>query len=232
MKKKTIGIFLLVLLVVGSVILGYLLWQNKRKAEERENTITTIENMKQETGATANTELYEIGKEYDGREVLVVKPELEYQVAWAGLIKKELPTYEELDSLLEQQPKKTGVWIETDSRERVMQLLKDSTKVEYEINQEGYLSIKGSKEQANEQDKIIIKAIEGKKTFLLAVTGSCYQIDNMTGEILLYPFERMDAYQTYETFSSQDTMLIFLTQNKENKLKSQEIVNDLVSLLQ
>ena len=85
MKNKTIVIILIILLIV---ILGVtILVSNKKQEEQQQAETEKIEEIKNETGATADTNIYEIGTDFDGREVLYVKAEVQMQTVWAGIDK-------------------------------------------------------------------------------------------------------------------------------------------------
>ena len=71
---------------------------DKNDIQYQENV--TIEELKEQTSINGNNEIYEIGQEYDGRKVLTVKADIKYKVAFAGIIKKATPKYEELDEIL------------------------------------------------------------------------------------------------------------------------------------
>ena len=42
----------------------------------------------------------------------------------------------------------------------------------------------------------------------------------------------MDKYQTYEYFNSENQYIIFITENKNNQLSSEEILNSVISLFE
>ena len=71
---------------------------DKNQISFQENV--TVNELKEEIGATGDAEIYETQTEYDGRKVLTVKAGLKYKVAFAGMMKKAKPNMEELDTLL------------------------------------------------------------------------------------------------------------------------------------
>ena len=87
----------------------------KNSDEENEK----VENITAEQGSTVNTKIYQISTEYDGREVAIVKPSIQFKVAIAGAIKKAKPEFDEIDELLKKAPTHTGIWINSSSRELV-----------------------------------------------------------------------------------------------------------------
>ena len=68
-KKALIGILILALVIILAIAV-FVIIKQKKKTEE--DNIETIENLKEETGATANTDIYQVGQEYDGREILEI----------------------------------------------------------------------------------------------------------------------------------------------------------------
>ena len=60
----------------------------------------------------------------------------------------------------------------------------------------------------------------------------CYIVDDITGEILDYSFEDMDKYQTFEYFEDENKKIIFITENKSNQLKENEIIESLLNILE
>lgn len=148
------------------------------------------------------------------------------------MIKKTIPSFEELDKILEQNlPKYSGIWIEQDSRNKILKLLNNSEKnnSKYSINNEGYLEIV-EKNSQTDYDKKIENTIKGKKQYILDVSSVCYIVDDVTGEILDYNFENIDKYQTYEYFEDGDKNIIFINQNTNKQLTDSEIINSIMEI--
>lgn len=163
---------------------------------------------------------------------MTVKANVKYKVALAGMIKKTQPSFEELDKILEQKsPKYRGIWIEQNSRDKLLKLFNSSEKInsKYSINNEGYLEIVEKNFQTN-YDKKIENAINGEKQYILDISSVCYIVDDVTGEILDYNFENMDKYQTYEYFKDGDKNIIFINQNTDNQLASSEIIDSIIEI--
>ncbi len=95
----------------------------------------------------------------------------------------------------------------------------------------GYLRIRESKVE-NENDKKIQQAISGNKLYIIDISSTCYIVDDITGEILDYCFEKLDKHQTYEYFSDLDKYIIFITENKDNLLKNSEILDSVLALFE
>lgn len=252
MKKNkkiliTICILAIFLIVLGTIVF---IFNSKKDDENYANEIinniyteldkndiqyqenVTIEDLKNQTSITGNDEIYEIGQEYDGRNVLTVKANVKYKVAFAGMIKKTAPKFEELDQILEQNlPKYTGIWIEPNSRENILNLFNNSqnTNSQYTINKDGYLEIT-QKNSQTESDKKIENAINGRRQYILDLSSICYIVDDVTGEILDYNFENLDRYQTYEYFEDEDKSIVFINQNTHSQLSDLEILNSIIEI--
>ena len=122
---------------------------NKTQQENSDNNTTPenakeIESMKNEINATGTTDIYQIEEEYDGRKILQVKPNIQFDVDLAGIIKKSKPEENELSDLLRQAPTKNGVWVSEQSRERFSELLRNNNIENFTISDEGYLQINNS----------------------------------------------------------------------------------------
>ena len=89
-----------------------------------------VESLKNEYRMTGETDLYNIETEYDGRKVLTIKSNINYKVAFCGMIKKSKPSFKEIDSLFSKNsPQKTGIWIEECSREKILDFLNNNEKI-------------------------------------------------------------------------------------------------------
>lgn len=191
--------------------------------EEQEKIKEMINNQ----GIEANANIYEIGTEYDGREVLVLKPEIQYQVALAGLLKKGKPEPSELDEILEKAPKHTGIWVEEDSRTGVLKILKKITNGDYEIDEEGFL-IQKENWRKNKYDKKIEKILSESKLYIIAIKSTTYLVDEVTGEIQEYPFEEMDPYDEYEYFESNEKKMFIISENEKGKINQEEVFKNIL----
>lgn len=203
---------------------------DKNQIAYQENV--TVDEIKNETGATGNSNIYEIQQEYDGRNVVTVKANIKYKVAFAGMIKNSKPKVEELDEILSKNiPKKNGIWIKEQSRDKILEIFNnDKVNSKYIIDDNGYLKIQDKNNQ-NDIDKKIEKAINGNKQYIIDVSSICYIVDDITGEILDYNFENMDKYQTYEYFKDENKFIIFINENTKNQLTKMEIFDSVIEML-
>ena len=243
MEKRLIQI-ILGIIILAFIILGIVCFtkndttKNKIDAvyeELKKDSITydenaDIEELKQEYKITGVTELYEIQTEYDGRKVLAIKEDENYKVAFAGLIKKSKPDFSETTEIFEQKhPTKTGIWIEAESRERILNYLNNTLESTYTIDEKGYLNI--SNLQKSNNDDIIKSLINGNKQYILSINSVIYYIDPLTGEIMDNPYEEFDYAQTYSYFKNENKMMIFITENKNNHLSNEEIFESIIELV-
>lgn len=245
--KKKIIIFTVILLII-LIVISILLFNKRTKTSDNQNNFeqygeqvdknqmeyqsdVTVEELKNEIGATGNTDIYEVEQEYDGRSVITVKPSIKYKVAFAGMIKNAKPSMSELDNIVnERLPNKAGIWVEEKSRDKILELFNNGdVNSKYLIDDDGYLKIDSKKNQ-NDNDKKIEKIINGKKQYILDISSVCYIVDNITGEILDYNFENMDKYQTYEYFEDGDKYIVFVTKNSNNVLTNLEIFKSIINL--
>lgn len=199
---------------------------NKNEIQYQENA--SVDELKKETGLTADSSLYEVNTEYDGRKVLNIKASIQYKIAFSGLIKQQKPELKDADDILQKNhPDKNGIWIEKNSRELILEIIKGNTKSEYEIDSQGYLKIKSKKEQ-NDNDKKIERWISSDKKIILAKSNIYYQVDEVTGEVTEYPFEQLDPYQTYDQIKSDNNIIIVITSNNKKYLNNNEILQDVL----
>lgn len=205
---------------------------DKNQVSYQENV--NIDELKQDAGKTGNSDIYEVQTEYDGRKTLQVKAGLKYKVAFAGMIKNSKPSSSELDDIYSKNiPSNTGIWIETHSRNKILEYFNNTGLFEskYEVDSNGYLKVVDDS-NFNENDSKIKNIINGEKQFILDVSSVCYIVDDISGDFLDYNFEKMDKYQTYEYFEDDDKMIVFINENKSNQMSDMEIFESVVNLLE
>lgn len=248
MKTKKKKIILVTILLIILIIILILIFNKRIQKDNNQNNFEqygeqvdknqieyqpnlTVEEIKNEIGATGNTDIYEVEQEYDGRNILAVKPSIKYKVAFSGMIKNAKPSMNELDNIVEEKlPHKTGIWVEEKSRDKILEIFNDGdVNSKYLIDDDGYLKI-DRKNNQNDNDKKIDKIIKGKKQYILDISSVCYIVDDITGEILDYNFENMDKYQTYEYFEDKDKYIVFVTENSNNVLTNLEIFKSIINL--
>ena len=214
--KKIIIILICIILLTSFILLKYF---NKLKNKTYININTskeTIEKIKNETGASAKTELYGIVKEYDGREVLVIKPEIQFKTVLAGILKNAKPTIDEANNVNLNNFQQKGIWISKDSREKFIEILKKCNINNFKIDEEGYLRI--VEISNNEYAKELEELTKQNQLLIIDIKGTCYIRDEMTGEIIEYPFKDMDLLQVCEKFEMINSKIIEITTNEINSI--------------
>lgn len=189
--------------------------------------VVEIENMKNEINATGNTDIYYVDEEYDGREILQVKPDVQFDVDLAGIIKNSKPEENEINELVGKAPTNNGVWISEQSRESFSNLLKNNNITDFNISDEGYLQIDNSRN--NDMANKLVNMINSDRLYIINMTGIAYERDYISGEITEYPFEDMDPYQAIEPYQKDDKIILELTTNKMKELTENEILDAVTS---
>lgn len=248
MKKKTLIIIVAVIAVIAltvAVIYFVTSKNSKENADEIKTDISdfevidesnnasnnevTVESLKQELGAEADSSMYEVTDDGDGRKVLAIKPSLEYSVAMAGILNNQKKfDKNEVESIMKNAPEKNGIWISENARKKFTKIINQFTNSEYYVDNNGYLQ--EQKVKNNKYTKLINNLINGNKLYSIDINDKCYVLDEMTGEIQENPFEEMDPYQTYEYFENNEKMAIILSTNKAGVLTNNEIIESFLEL--
>ena len=226
-NKRVIIIVLCIAIVVATIII-IINRRNNRDLEQNQisninEDANTIEEIKNEINATADTNMYQIEQEYDGRKIIQIKPNIQYETVLAGILKNSMPKEEEIKILLENRPIKSGVWISKQSREKFIKILKDNNIKGYEIDKEGYLV---RKEEIN--NETLKKAINSNKLYILDISGKCYDRDDISGEIVEYPFEEMEPDQVLEIYNIENSAILEITTNSRGILSNKEILDEIL----
>lgn len=205
--------------------------QDGEEVQNVEDNTQKVEDVKQNLGMTGNNELYEVQTGDNSTQIVTIKANVKYKVAFAGMMKKGIPTIEESEKILqEKHPKQNGIWIYEQDREKFLKLLKGITKSKYEVDENGYLKIVDKSSQ-NNIDKKLEKAINDEKIVIIRISSLCYIVDQVTGEILDYNFEKMDKYQTYEYFRDKDKTIIFINENTSKQMETKEIMESVIEII-
>ena len=230
MKKNKIIVSIIILIFI-IMFIDVVCHEKSDDIPQLEAHSETIQHVKEETGMTAKDELYDVQVEYDGRKVLKIKPEIQYKIAFTGIIKKDTPKLEEIDNVFNNYyPNDKGIWIESNSREKFEKMLKENLNNQYEISDNGFLEII-KENNPTQLDISLKKMIESNRTYLITISGIYYEADIVTGEILDNFYEDMDPYQATKAVGEKDNIIIFLSTNSAKKLRSEEILQELTSYL-
>lgn len=237
MKKKFIVCILVAVMIIGIVaILVNLSFQ--REKENEKNTTNeidiydkeTIHEIKEEINATADTDMYQIQEEYDGRQILQIKPSIQFQTVLAGILKNGQPSENEIQDLLKNKPTQEGIWIAKQSRESFLNLLKDNGINSCAINEQGYLYV--TEENEKEEAKKWKEAMHTNQLYIIDVSGVSYTRDDFSGEIVEYPFEKMEPHQAIDVYQEGNVTILEITTNEKGILSKQEILQDVLLNMQ
>lgn len=231
-KRNRILIIVVIVVIVISLVLFKLNSQNNQDKEKQIANEVDIYNqevineIKDEMNATADTDMYQIEEEYDGRQILQIKPSIQFETVLAGILKNGQPLENEIQDLLKDKPSQKGIWIAKQSRDAFLKLLKDTAISGFSINEEGYLYV--TEENDKEETKKIKEAIESNRLYIIDVSGTSYTRDEFSGEIIEYPFERMDPNQAVDVYQEGDIAILEVTTNEKGNLSKQEILEDIL----
>ena len=240
MKKRNKIIIIIAIIIIVLIVIGILIFRNKannQNNESNENNITQeqitdkndaniINQIKSQINATADTDMYQVEDEYDGRHTIQIKPSIQFNTVLAGILKQNIPAEDEIDSLLENKPSRNGIWISNKSREKFIKILKDNNIYNYDIDNDGYLYRK--EENDTENSKKLNNTINSDRLYIIDISGSCYIRDDLSGEIVEYPFERMDPYQVLEIYTYENSTILEITENSKQKVTNQEILETIL----
>lgn len=198
--------------------------------EKEENVIENdnpeeIESIKNEINSTADSNIYYVTEETDGRKILQIKPKVQFQVDLAGIMKNSKPEEKEIESLNKKVPNKTGIWISEQSRDKFIDLLNKNNIDNLSIKKDGYLKV--DKTSENEIAKNLEKMIKSDKLYIINITGIAYERDYISGEIVEYPFEDMDPEQVVEFYENGNKKILEITTNKKQELLDKEILEEI-----
>ena len=180
-----------------------------------------IERIKETINAKGKTDIYQIETEHDGRKIIQIKPEVQFDVDLAGILKDGKPEEDEIKKILEKRPIGKGIWVSEQSREQFIKILKNNNLNNFSVNDNGFLEIKDE----NISDSIakeLKNMIESERQYIINIKGKSYQRDYISGEIVEYPFEEMDPQQVVEIYEKDIDIILELTQNK--KITDKEIL--------
>lgn len=231
--KNNKKILIIVIFFTIAILLSIIVAIEKNKNIKKDSIATidkydieTIEQVKEDTNASADTEMYEIVEEYDGRKIVQIRPNIQFDTVLAGILKNDKPEENEIQNLIQKSPKKSGIWISEKSRNQILKLLEENSIIQFEVDNEGYLK---STEESSKDDYITIqRAIQSDKIYIIDISGKSYIRDDFTGEIVEYPFEEMDPDQILEVYNNENSTIIELTTNSGKNITSHDILTDVL----
>lgn len=220
-KKNNIFMWIGILGIISLIVIAVIVFYNPFEKEETVKNVedktdkNVINEIKSKINATGDSNIYQIEEEYDGRKILQIKPNIQFETALAGILKGEKPSKEEVQELLQNRPTKSGIWISKSSRDKFLKLLQDNGINEYRIQEDGYLSYNNS--------------IYGDKLYVIDISGTSYVRDEISGEIVEYPFEKMEPYQILDIYNNESSVILEVTTNEKGKLSNQEILKEILA---
>ncbi len=225
--KKVILIFLLTIIILFIFTMPKFKIATKDEIYSESKEENEIQELKKQLGITGQDEIYSISKEFDNTKTIKIKPEVQYITAMAGVIQQKKPQYLEIKELETKLINQKGIWVSKNSRKEFLDVLKSITKGKYTINEQGYL-VQQESNKMNKYDEKIKKILNGKNSISIDINSTCYILDEVTGEIVEYPFEDMDPYMPYEYFEDKNKMLYIITRNKHKKSNYQDIISEII----
>jgi len=223
MNKKTIIISIAILLIIICIVLVIAMIirnnnnnANNINAEDSINNENILDNEDIEEQNTVNTNqvidqnIFEVQKEYDGREILNIKPEVQYKTVLAGILKDRKPTIEEVNNVDLSKFSKGGIWVSETSRDKFIKILKECGVQNFNIDSGGYLYKTEGKSNI-EYSNALEKLAKSNKLTIIDIKGKCYIRDEVSGEVVEYPFEEMDPGQACEIFETKGSRIFVIT---------------------
>lgn len=190
------------------------------------NDQNIIAEIKNQINSTADTNIYQVEDEYDGRHTIQIKPNIQYNTVLAGILKGSIPADNEINTILENEPNKTGIWISNKSQTKFLNILKNNDLGNFDINEDGYLYQKQEKD--TEKSKKLDNIIKSDKLFIIDISGTCYTRDDLSGGIIEYPFEKMDPKQVLDIYQNDKNIILEITTNTKGKLSDEEILDTII----
>lgn len=249
MKKRKIVITIAIIFIIISIfcIARYIIVNNKNEIQNKENNQTEnwdnqysevdkndinynntadVDKLKEQMGLTASSDIYEISEEFDGRKTLNVKATILYKTAFAGIVNQEKPEIENLDKVFEEKyPSRSGIWISERARDKILKILNENLQTKYSIDNDGYLNIVDKSKQ-NEKDKKIEQTIKSNKKTILDICDFDYEVDNVSGEIVEYPFSQLG--DIIDIVRDNDDKIVVISESKIKNINGNEIVETLI----
>ena len=249
MKKRKLVITIAIIFIIISIfcIARYIIVNNKNEIQNKENNQTEnwdnqysevdkndinynntadVDKLKEQMGLTAPSDIYEISEEFDGRKTLNVKAEILYKTAFAGIVNQEKPEMENLDKVFETKyPTRSGIWISERAKEKIVKILNENLQTKYSVDTDGYLNIADNSKQ-NEKDKKIEQIIKSNKKIILDICDFDYEVDNVSGEIVEYPFSQLG--DTIDIVNNNEDKILVISESKMENVSNNDIIENLI----
>ena len=217
MKKRINRIIIVCLILfIGLTIIivrkDFLRFNKNKDNSTNENNRNIIVEIQNSINSNADTNMYQIEEEYDGRQTIQIKNDIQYDTVLAGILKDK--------------PNNNGIWISKQARDKFKNLLVDNNLENFAIDDDGYLY------QISYNDGIFSKKLEGiiksSRKYILDFSGTCYVRDDLSGQVVEYPFERMDPNQVLEIYKKENETILEITTNAKGKITNTEILETIL----
>lgn len=129
--------------------------------------------------------------------------------------------------IMEEAPSESGMYITETSRTKFKEILEKCDINAFVVNENGYLEENGEQIK-NELEQELKEVITNGKRYIIDVSDICYIRDEVSNKIVEYPFVEMEPLQICEPFEKENTVLLFINTNKENKIEPQEIIKTIL----
>lgn len=70
--------------------------------------------------------------------------------------------------------------------------------------------------------------IKSDKQFIIDISGTCYVRDEMSGDIVEYPFEKMDPNQIMEVYKNDNSTILEISTNSKGKISNVDILKTII----
>jgi len=225
MNKRKVFICILIILLIALIIVLAIVTKNKKK-DIGYNPNVKLEDIKEDKGITGSDDIYEMVEEYDGRKVLRVKPEYLFKVALLGLYQKENNlglidskiSIEDIDNNYKIAKtyiikKEGGVIVLPNEQKNFLDFISANSKIKYQFDENNRLQAPDDikEEELEEFDKKLIENIKStSNTIILTYGTEYYSIDDVTGDIIKYPFVDLDPYIDYDAVRYENYEIRFV----------------------
>ena len=165
-------------------------------------------------------------EEYDGRKALRVKPEYLFKVALLGLYQKENNlglidskiSIEDIDNNYKIAKtyiikKEGGVIVLPNEQKIVLDFISANSKIKYQFDENNRLQVPDDvkEEEMSDFDKKLIDNIKSNSNTIILTYGTeYYSIDDVTGDIVKYPFVDLDPYIDYDAVRYENYEIRFV----------------------
>ena len=70
--------------------------------------------------------------------------------------------------------------------------------------------------------------LKSDKQFIIDISGTCYVRDEMSGDIVEYPFEKMDPNQIMELYKNDNSTILEISTNSKGKISNVDILKTII----